>query len=122
VGNGGSLGAVVRYGVGGLVQGKASAAFPIGTLTVNLIGCLLIGAIVGLVDARQLFSPEFRTFALIGLLGAFTTYSTFGNETFAMLRDAEYFRAGLYVGLHVFVGLALVWAGYSLAIARWSSA
>ncbi len=121
IGSGGFLGAVLRYGLSGLVQGRSSlASFPYGTLTVNLVGCLMMGTLAGLVDARQLFSPEFRTFALIGLLGGFTTYSTFGYEAFAMLRDGEYVRAALYVGLHVVLGLVLVWAGYAFAASRWS--
>lgn len=120
VGSGGFIGAVLRYGLGGVVQSRfPGSSFPSGTLAVNLLGCLVIGGLVGLVDARQLFTPEFRKFVLIGLLGAFTTYSTFGYETFAMLRDADYFRALLSVGAHLVLGLALVWAGYSLATSRW---
>ena len=119
VGSGGFLGALCRYGLSGLVHRQAPlTTFPYGTLTVNLLGCLLIGLLAGLVESRQLFAPEFRTFALIGLLGGFTTFSTFGFETFAMLRDAEHVRALANIGLHVVLGLALVWVGYGLATAR----
>ena len=83
-----------------------------------MLGCLGIGAIAGLVESRQLFGPEFRTFALIGVLGAFTTFSTFGYETLAMIRDDEYLRAAANVGLHVILGLALVWLGYALTTPR----
>lgn len=115
VGSGGFFGAMFRYGVSGFVQRSLPlSAFPYGTLVVNLCGCLLIGAAVGLVESRQMFGPEFRLFALIGLLGGFTTYSTFGYETFALLRDADYLRAVLNVTVHVAFGLALVWAGYTL--------
>lgn len=115
VGTGGFIGAICRYGLSGLVQRHAAlAAFPYGTLTVNLVGCLLIGIAVGLVDTRQVFGPEFRLFALLGLLGGFTTYSTFGYETFALLRDADYLRAVANVTIHVVLGLALVWAGYAI--------
>jgi CrcB protein len=115
VGTGGFIGAICRYGLSGLVQRHvALAAFPYGTLTVNLLGCLLIGIAVGLVDTRQVFGPEFRLFALLGLLGGFTTYSTFGYETFALLRDADYLRAVANVTIHVVLGLALVWAGYAI--------
>lgn len=121
IGCGGFIGAVLRYGLGGLVQSRSGlSTFPYGTLTVNLVGCLLMGTFAGLVDARQLFSPEFRMFALIGLLGGFTTYSTFGYEAFAMLRDGESARAALYVGLHVALGLMLVWAGYVFTASKWS--
>ena len=118
VGIGGFLGAVLRYGLSGLVQKQFLSAFPFGTLAVNLVGCLAIGVVAGLVDARQLFSPSFRAFLLIGLVGGFTTFSTFGYEAFAMLRDGESLRAFGYVALHVVVGLALVWIGYILTSSR----
>ncbi len=62
--------------------------------------------------------PEVRLFTMGGVLGGFTTFSTFGFETFALLRDAEYLRAVAYVGIQVFLGLALVWFGFSL-VSRW---
>ena len=83
VGSGGFIGAVFRYAMSGVVQRHAGlSTFPFGTLAVNMLGCFLIGAAVGLADSRQLFGPEFRLFALIGLLGGFTTYSTFGYESY----------------------------------------
>ena len=119
VGSGGFFGALARYGLSGLVQRQIPlATFPYGTLVVNLLGCLAIGVISGLADSRQLFGPEFRLFALIGILGGFTTFSTFGYETFAMLRDAEYLRAAASVGVQVLGGLALVWLGYTIATWR----
>ena len=84
----------------------------------NLVGCLAIGVIVGLIEVRQLVGPEFRTFALIGVIGAFTTFSTFGYETLAMLRDGEHLRATANVGVQVLVGLALVWLGYAITASR----
>jgi CrcB protein len=119
VGSGGFVGAILRYGMSGLVQsGAPLSTFPWGTLAVNLLGCLLIGLIAGLVDSRQLLTPEVRIFVLIGVLGGFTTYSTFAYEAFALLRDSEYFRAFAYVGIHVFAGLGLVWMGYALTGSR----
>lgn len=119
VGGGGALGAVARYGVGGLLHRNASlAGFPFGTLTVNLLGCLLIGLGAGLADARQVFTPEARLFVFVGVLGGFTTFSSFGYETIALLRDHEFLRAGLNAGLNVFAGLALVWLGYTLTTGR----
>ncbi len=119
VGSGGFIGALARYGLSGLVHRQVPfATFPYGTMAVNLIGCCAIGVIAGLAESRQLFGPEFRTFALIGLLGGFTTFSTFGYETFAMLRDAEYLRVAANVGVHVVLGLALVWLGYALTTLR----
>lgn len=119
IGSGGFVGALARYGLGGLVHRQLPmTAFPYGTLVVNLLGCLLIGVLAGLADSRQLFGPEFRLFALIGVLGGFTTFSTFGYETVALLRDAEYLRAATNVGVHVILGLALVWLGYGFTAAR----
>ncbi|MCZ6696204.1 MAG: fluoride efflux transporter CrcB [Acidobacteria bacterium] len=115
VGSGGFLGALARYGLSGLVHRQVPlTTFPYGTLVVNLLGCLVIGMVAGLAEARQLFGPEFRTFALIGILGGFTTFSTFGYETFAMIRDDEYLRAAANVGLHVIFGLGLVWLGHTV--------
>ena len=115
VGTGGFFGALMRYGFSGFVQKQAGlSTCPYGTLVVNLVGCLLIGVATGLIDTRQLLGPEFRLFALIGVLGGFTTYSTFGYETFALLRDAELLRATANVLLHVVLGLAMVWVGYIL--------
>ena len=120
VGSGGFLGAVLRYAVGGLVHRQLTfATFPFGTLTVNLVGCFVIGAVAGLAEARQVLGPEARLFVLIGLLGGFTTYSTFAFETYAMLRDGEILRAALNVGVHVVFGLTLVWLGYALT-SRWT--
>jgi CrcB protein len=119
VGTGGFVGAVLRYALGGAVhRGLPMATFPYGTLSVNLLGCLLIGALAGLADSRQVFSPELRAFAFMGVLGGFTTYSTFGFETFAMARDGEYLGAACNVGIHVVLGLGLVWLAYGLTSSR----
>ena len=116
VGAGGFIGAIFRYGLSGFVQRSSSlGAFPYGTLVVNMIGCLLIGIAVGIIDSRQMVNPEFRSFVLVGVLGGFTTYSTFGLETFALLRDADFLRAIANVAIHIALGLVLVWIGYSLA-------
>jgi fluoride exporter len=115
IGSGGFLGALARYGLSGLVHRQLPlSTFPFGTLVVNLLGCFAIGVIAGLVESRQLFAPEFRTFALIGVLGGFTTFSTFGYETFGLFRYGEYLQAITNVGLQVIGGLTLVWLGYIL--------
>ena len=119
IGSGGFLGALARSSVTAFVQRQLPPpAFPYGTLAVNLIGCFLIGAVAGLAETRQLFGQEFRAFALIGLLGGFTTFSTFGYETFAMVRAAEYLRAASNAGAHVALGVGLVWLGYVLTASR----
>jgi CrcB protein len=119
VGSGGFAGAVFRYTLGGVVHRHLpSTTFPYGTLSVNLLGCMLVGALAGLAESRQVFAPELRTFAFIGLLGGFTTFSTFGYETVAMARDGEYLRAASNIGLHMVLGLALVWLAYALSSSR----
>ena len=119
IGSGGFLGALARYGLRGLVQRQVPMdTFPSGTLAVNLLGCLMIGATAGLVESRQLLSPESRVFVLVGLLGGFTTFSTFAYETFALIRQDEYVRAGANVGLHLILGIVLVWVGYAVTASR----
>jgi CrcB protein len=119
VGLGGFGGALCRYALSGAVhRNLPQTTFPVGTLVVNLLGCLAIGYLAGLAEARQLFSPELRLFAFIGLLGGFTTFSTFGYETIALARDAGYGQAAFNVGLHVVLGLTFVWLAYGLASSR----
>jgi fluoride exporter len=118
VGAGGFAGAVLRYLVGRSVAGwSRQTGFPIGTLAVNVVGCLLIGLLSHLVEARGLFSGEARAFVLVGTLGAFTTFSTFSNETTVFIRQGQPSMALLNVGIHLTLGLVSVQAGRSLA--RW---
>lgn len=106
----------MRYLVGGAIQRLSpGGSFPLGTLGVNVIGCLVIGLLGGWADNRGLFSPEMRLLIFIGLLGGFTTFSTFGYETLALLRDGQLLATAGYVGLHLILGLAAVWIGYSLS-------
>ena len=120
VGLGGFVGSVLRYLISGWVQGiSENPLFPYGTLGVNVLGCLLIGLLGGWADNMELFSPSVRLFLLIGLLGGFTTFSTFAYEAMALLRDRDSFAALMYVGLHVFLGFAAVALGYGLSNLRW---
>lgn len=120
VGLGGFVGSVLRYWVGSAVQQFANnPTFPVGTLTVNLVGCFVIGFLSQLADARGVFTPEARLFVFVGILGGFTTFSTFGNETMNFLRGGEGLPALLNVGLHIFAGLAAIWLGRSIAYWIW---
>ena len=119
VGTGGFIGSVLRWGVSGVAQRlDTTGGFPVGTLTVNAVGCLLIGLVGGLADSRGLFGPEMRLFVFIGLLGGFTTFSTFGFETMALVRDGEMVRASANVLGSVFLCLFAVWWGYGLVAMR----
>lgn len=110
----GGLGALSRYGVQGLVQEQSAATFPTGTLAVNLLGCLLMGGFNRLALEHLWFPPEWRIALGIGFLGAFTTFSTFGFETFRMLEDGDWAHATLYVSLSVVGGLIGVMVGSKL--------
>lgn len=111
---GGAVGAIARYGVGGWVQDRAGFDFPLGTLVVNVIGSLLIGFALRYLEAVRL-SPDVRALVAVGLLGAFTTFSTFSYETFALLEKGAWFRAGLYALGCLILGLAAVYAGVATA-------
>ena len=116
VGLGGFLGSICRYWTSGLVHKILDKPwFPIGTLVVNVAGCLLIGLLGGLAEKRQIFSPEFRLFIFIGFLGGFTTFSTFGFEIITFARDGEIFNALTNLVLHIVLGIGAVWLGFSLS-------
>lgn len=116
IGAGGFTGAVLRFLVSSWVQGRSgSIIFPFGTLSVNMLGCLLIGFLTALVEMKSMFSPETRSFLLIGLLGAFTTFSTFGNETLNLIRESRMELALLNAGGQIILGVFLVWVGRLLA-------
>lgn len=116
VGLGGLIGSVGRYLASGAAhQIFPGLYFPIGTAVVNIIGCFLIGILTGLAEMRNLLSPEMRLFLLIGLLGGFTTFSTFGHETLALLRDGQLLHAVGNVLIQVVIGLSGVWLGYTIA-------
>jgi CrcB protein len=116
VGAGGFLGAILRYLVGGWVHGNLdNASFPYGTLVVNAAGCLVIGFLSGLAESRSVFGPEARLFLFIGVLGGFTTFSSFAYETVSLARDAENLAAAMNVFAQLSLGLAGVWFGNALA-------
>ena len=120
IGLGGFVGTVLRYGLGGFFQSiSKSYSFPYGTLAVNLIGCFVIGLLSQLTEARGLFSQETRLFIFIGILGAFTTFSTFGSETVNLLRNGENVLSLLNVGAHIFIGLFAVWLGRVVGLLVW---
>jgi len=115
VGTGGFLGSVLRYAVGGLAHRLFPVGFfPVGTLAVNVLGCFALGALAGLAESRSIIGAQTRLFLMIGVLGGFTTFSTFGYETFSLARDAAGLKAMTNIALNVFLGLAAVWLGYGL--------
>jgi fluoride exporter len=112
---GGALGSIARYLLAGAVHRVASPYFPWGTFVVNVSGCLVFGLLFGLSEQRGALGPAMRAFLFIGLLGGFTTFSSFTFETFQLLRDGELLlAAGNAVG-QLAIGLAAFWAGAVLA-------
>jgi fluoride exporter len=120
VGLGGFIGSVLRYALGGLVQQWSRRDdFPVGTLAVNLAGCLVIGLLAQLAEARSAFTPETRAFIFVGILGGFTTFSSFGNETLNLWRDREILLGIVNIAAHIVLGLAAVWLGRVLGHKIW---
>ncbi len=111
---GGFLGAIGRYWLSGLAQ-KLSPRFPFGTLSVNLLGSFMLGLLATLFLEKVIVSQEVRLFVLVGLLGAFTTYSTFSFETLNLMRSGEWMFAGANILANVAGTLIAVWAGVSIA-------
>ena len=111
---GGALGALLRYWLSHGVHYFTGRGFPYGTLTVNVVGSLVMGVAYALLVERMEVAPEWRAALLIGLLGAFTTFSTFSIETLNLLQNGEQFKALLNVALSVFLCLLGCWAGLVL--------
>jgi CrcB protein len=115
-GFGGLIGSMLRYLINNWVYSLTDyPQFPYGVLIINIIGCLLIGFLSGLAETRDAFTPEVRIFIFIGILGGFTTFSSFGYDTFNLLRDGQFFYAAINVCVQVFVGLGAVWGGYTIS-------
>jgi len=110
---GGGAGSVLRYGLTLLIHTRASSQFPWGTLAVNLIGCAAIGMLAALFDYRQV-QPELRLLFIVGLLGGFTTFSSFGYESLRLIEAGRWTHAGVYILTSNLLGIALASAGYAL--------
>lgn len=112
---GGALGAVARYACQGLVYRWVDPPFPYGTLAVNVVGCFLIGLVMSSLEGRFSVDPLWRLFVTVGILGGFTTFSSFGFETLALMRDGEMLLAGSNIVANVFFGIGAVWLGHVVA-------
>ncbi|MCA9409266.1 MAG: fluoride efflux transporter CrcB [Candidatus Omnitrophica bacterium] len=116
VGLGGFFGSISRYLLSNLVfQLSGQHWFPLGTLTVNVLGCLTIGWLAGLAEVKAVFSEEVRLFLLVGFLGGFTTFSSFGHETVNLFRDSQNLFAMLNISLQIGLCLGAAWLGYHIA-------
>jgi len=114
---GSAIGGIGRYYLQGVVARHYGAVFPLGTMAVNVLGCLVIGFVAAFTspDGRLLVSPNVRQFVMVGLCGGFTTFSSFSLETLHLVRDGQWFRATLNVAGSVILCLVAVWLGHALA-------
>lgn len=112
---GGALGSVLRYAMQGWVQRAAGSNFPAGTLAVNVLGCLIIGFLAAAFAGQLLLREEYRIGLLVGVLGGFTTFSSFGLETFNLANLGQFRLALANVLFSCLLGVSAVWLGYRLA-------
>ena len=110
----GGVGSVARYGLSTLVRRHAGGSFPAGTLCVNVLGCLVAGALTAWFLARPGIRDEYRLAMTVGLLGGFTTFSAFGVETFDLLTKGHRTQALAYVAASVLLGVSAVSVGYRI--------
>jgi fluoride exporter len=117
IGLGSALGGMARYWSSGLIAVQFGGSFPFGTLFVNVLGSFLIGVIATLTapDGRFFVGSEMRQFLMFGILGGYTTFSSFSFQTFELARDGEWLRAGGFVILSVALCLFAVWLGHAAA-------
>jgi fluoride exporter len=113
IGIGSFFGGISRYLLSQFIQNKFLSAFPYGTLGVNIIGCFLIGIVFGLSERKNL-TMEWRLFLATGVLGGFTTFSAFSNETVSLLRNGQLWHAFTYIVCSVIIGLIATFTGISL--------
>jgi CrcB protein len=111
---GGAIGSVLRYLTSIAVQKYYAAVFPLATLITNILGCLLIGIIIGLLEKNQLSNSAMKWFLITGFCGGYTTFSAFGYENISLLQNGESGLAFLYIGASILLGLFAVWLGLFL--------
>ena len=115
IGVGGFAGAVTRYALAVWIGQRWGRSFPLGTFVINISGSLLIGLLMTLLTERFIVNPQWRLLLVVGVLGAYTTFSTFEYETGALLKDGEWLFAGMNVLLSVTVGFIALKIGEMIA-------
>jgi CrcB protein len=121
VGLGSAIGGVARYSLTRLVQDRTDVAFPFGTLTVNVLGCLLIGIIIQASVSGGRMSDTTKLLLTSGFCGGFTTFSTFSYESIELIQNGAWSRAVIYVSVSVIAGLGAVWAGIAMVKAAFGA-
>jgi len=112
---GGGLGSLVRFLLGKWVNAFHNSNFPFGTLTINIIACLVMGFMIGLADHKQLLSPATRLFWVVGFCGGFSTFSAFSSETLSLIQQGQNNTMLLYILLSVVVCLIATFSGLFIA-------
>lgn len=118
IGIGGLIGAILRYTIGGWVQDNF-ISFPFGTLVVNILGSFFLGLIMYLSEYQGVFSEEVRVFLTIGILGAFTTLSTFSYESFRLLDNSNFILLTINITATVVLSIFAVYLGKTVALSRY---
>lgn len=111
VGFGGFIGTVARFLTSRYFQESIASVFPWSTFTINIIGSLLIGIFYGISEKGDFMSPDIRLFLTVGICGGFTTFSTFSNDAFLLLKQEEWLRFAFYTSMSFFLGLLAVYVG-----------
>lgn len=112
IGTGGFIGSVARFLLSRLNTRIDWLSIPIGTLTVNVLGSLLIGFLIGISEKSPVLTVEWRMFLMVGLCGGFTTFSSFSGENLVLMKNGQILPLLLYTGLSIFLGFIAVYLGY----------
>jgi fluoride exporter len=112
VGAGSCIGGICRYLVMRYMQTTSFTNFPYGTMTVNIVGCLILGLLYGIFERGGLMNNEMRLFLTVGFCGGFTTFSTFVNENYSFLQNGNFLNTAIYASASLFLGLMAVYLGH----------
>jgi CrcB protein len=111
---GGGIGSVLRYLTSVLVQKYYASVFPLATLITNVLGCFIIGLLMGVFEKNQVVTSDLKWLFVTGFCGGYTTFSTFGYENISLFQNNNSVLAFLYIGGSIFMGLFAVWLGLIL--------